>query len=130
MKAWLFGDDERNLVRSPVLMNSSTLLHFGAELAYTPAILIPIIKNWHNPNFNEIYCYVGGAVVLNAVCQPLAFYTKARAMTSEANYDLAKLFAHNCNIAKRKKGLGLAALLEKSLCKLHMHFARKYGQGR
>lgn len=125
MKAWLHDDSEGEL-RSPGLMNLSTLLHFGAEISMIPAIAAPCIKGIiGRTSLEEIAGYFGGAVALNLVCQPLAFYTKANAMTSEENYELAKYLVHKYKEDKQK-GLNISAALERKLVNLHLYFARKW----
>lgn len=127
MKAWLYDDPENKLIRNAPLLNLSTLIHFGAELSIAPLFGVPLIKQmFFGGSYNPIepFYYLGAAVGLNLVCQPIAFYAKAKALTSEGNYEMAKLFAHK-SVESRKRDKTLVGFLDKKLANLHWYFAKK-----
>jgi hypothetical protein len=117
----IFKDPDGDLVRSRKLIRLSTIIHFGAELSLLPAIAIPALVNG---NMREVPAYLLGSVSLNAICQPIAFYMKAKAMTPEGNHSLATYFANEYN-KNTRKGRKLLAFLDRKLVNLHMHYARK-----
>lgn len=123
----LFEDSKGELIKNNKLMNLSTIIHFGAELSYLPAMLIPAVGliGWGENNINDLAVGLGSAVALNVLCQPIAFYLKARSMTSEGNYQLALKFAKDYkeNLRKDRK---ITAFLDRKLIDLHWYFARKY----
>ncbi|MFA5173845.1 MAG: hypothetical protein WC438_01560 [Candidatus Pacearchaeota archaeon] len=120
-KEKIFEDSKNKLIKNKRLMNLSKIIHFGAELSYIPAMLIPTVNG--NFDINELATYFIGATALNIACQPVAFYLKAKSMTSEGNYELAQKLAKEYEEEKDK--ISMRAIAKKQLSKFHFYFAKR-----